>query len=222
MKNITLLCITLIMGASTQLTHAAIVVYTDFSVWVSAAQALSPYPTFSQDFESINPHALSTGYNEIYSNSGGLMMINISGDPGFNAIDDSSTSDPFGGVLSPNGSTYYLGETNGSVPSLIFYPFASNYPIPAFGAEWVIAGDLTMEVRGITLSFADYLPTGSGFLGIVEDNNHTINGLTLVSPSGGAFFGMDEASYVASPVPSAVWLFGSGLIGLIGLARRKT
>jgi len=26
----------------------------------------------------------------------------------------------------------------------------------------------------------------------------------------------------AVPVPSAVWLFGSGLIGLIGLARRKS
>ena len=26
----------------------------------------------------------------------------------------------------------------------------------------------------------------------------------------------------AVPVPAAVWLFGSGLIGLVGLARRKT
>ncbi|MGB5642340.1 MAG: VPLPA-CTERM sorting domain-containing protein [Gammaproteobacteria bacterium] len=24
------------------------------------------------------------------------------------------------------------------------------------------------------------------------------------------------------PIPASVWLFGSGLIGLIGLARRKT
>ncbi|HIB83546.1 MAG TPA: VPLPA-CTERM sorting domain-containing protein, partial [Chromatiaceae bacterium] len=24
------------------------------------------------------------------------------------------------------------------------------------------------------------------------------------------------------PVPAAVWLFGSGLIGLVGMARRKT
>ena len=26
----------------------------------------------------------------------------------------------------------------------------------------------------------------------------------------------------AVPVPAAVWLFGSGLIGLVGIARRKT
>ena len=31
-----------------------------------------------------------------------------------------------------------------------------------------------------------------------------------------------DASINAVPVPAAVWLFGSGLIGLIGLARRKT
>ena len=33
-------------------------------------------------------------------------------------------------------------------------------------------------------------------------------------------FNVEEVSSV--PIPSAVWLFGSGLIGLIGLARRKT
>jgi len=29
------------------------------------------------------------------------------------------------------------------------------------------------------------------------------------------------AQFSAVPVPAAVWLFGSGLIGLIGIARRK-
>ena len=29
------------------------------------------------------------------------------------------------------------------------------------------------------------------------------------------------ASFTVVPVPAAVWLFGSGLIGLIGIARRK-
>lgn len=32
---------------------------------------------------------------------------------------------------------------------------------------------------------------------------------------------VDTASQVVVPVPAAIWLFGSGLIGLIGLARRK-
>jgi len=30
-----------------------------------------------------------------------------------------------------------------------------------------------------------------------------------------------EAELAAVPIPAAVWLFGSGLLGLIGVARRK-
>ena len=36
-------------------------------------------------------------------------------------------------------------------------------------------------------------------------------------------FTLDNLEYVSAiPLPAAVWLFGSGLLGLIGLARRKT
>ena len=31
----------------------------------------------------------------------------------------------------------------------------------------------------------------------------------------------DNFTITAVPVPAAVWLFGSGLIGLVGIARRK-
>ena len=44
--------------------------------------------------------------------------------------------------------------------------------------------------------------------------------------SGVAILGPDEfntyAKISAVPVPAAVWLFGSGLLGLIGIARKKT
>jgi hypothetical protein len=38
--------------------------------------------------------------------------------------------------------------------------------------------------------------------------------------AGGSLF-WDDVSLTAVPVPAAVWLFGSGLIGLIGIARRR-
>ena len=40
----------------------------------------------------------------------------------------------------------------------------------------------------------------------------------------GSIIGNDVAAKVGAvvPVPAAVWLFGSGLIGLVGIARRKT
>ncbi len=37
-----------------------------------------------------------------------------------------------------------------------------------------------------------------------------------------AYFAIDNLTYVSAvPVPAAVWLFGSGLLGLIGVARRR-
>jgi len=33
--------------------------------------------------------------------------------------------------------------------------------------------------------------------------------------------GLDNVSITAVPVPAAIWLFGSGLVGLIGISRRK-
>lgn len=35
------------------------------------------------------------------------------------------------------------------------------------------------------------------------------------------YFNFDNISLTLVPIPSAVWLFGSGLIGLVGVARRK-
>ena len=34
-------------------------------------------------------------------------------------------------------------------------------------------------------------------------------------------FGTGEETSVPVPIPAAVWLFGSGLLGLIGIARRR-
>ena len=39
---------------------------------------------------------------------------------------------------------------------------------------------------------------------------------------GSVIFSMDNLVVSAVPVPAAVWLFGSGLLGLVGVARRKS
>ena len=51
--------------------------------------------------------------------------------------------------------------------------------------------------------------------------------VTLIAINTDAFdgadtIGVDNFAISSVPVPAAVWLFGSGLIGLIGLSRRKT
>ena len=54
-----------------------------------------------------------------------------------------------------------------------------------------------------------YDPTlaGNAYLG---DKRYALNGTGFLTPA-----------TVPVPVPAAVWLFGSGLIGLIGVGRRK-
>lgn len=76
-------------------------------------------------------------------------------------------------------------------------------------------------------SFENYLVSDElvGFWGVTSDltirsiHFGLINGDTTIDGA----FAIDNLTIGASaiPVPAAIWLFGSGLIGLIGIARRK-
>ena len=199
-------------------TQAAVVVYTDRVAWETAVLAVPTGHFHDQNFESFPTGSLSTGLNSFHP-----FYVNIPGTPGFNAIDDSFTADPFADALSPNGSTYYLGDVgvNASIPPILsFFDYPEMYEVIGFGADWIVQGDLIIEVQGTFIPFSTYLPTGSGFLGIITDQAE----VTLIANlSGPAAFGMDEiyTGNIFVPIPAAVWLFGSGLLGLIGIARKN-
>ena len=106
-------------------------------------------------------------------------------------------------------------------------------------------GSLTVtvpEIVGFTGPFSggDYIATGTGGTLTLTGSDHFILG---ISTDGGSSWSADTSvisqganSYTVNfsdgsvlevdvrvvPVPAAVWLFGSGLLGLIGIARRKT
>lgn len=44
----------------------------------------------------------------------------------------------------------------------------------------------------------------------------------LTGITGSQYIGLDNVSVSAVPVPAALWLFGSGLIGLIGMKRKSS
>jgi hypothetical protein len=48
-----------------------------------------------------------------------------------------------------------------------------------------------------------------------------LSSLTIAAATIGANLAMDNIVVTAVPVPAAIWLFGSGLLGLIGIARIK-
>jgi hypothetical protein len=86
--------------------------------------------------------------------------------------------------------------------------------------------DITSALFGINT--LDKNKKGSGAITI--DLNNRIGNALLFAPRADAGNKKDNDAFKISslevtavvPVPAAVWLFGSGLIGLVGLARRKS
>ena len=105
-----------------------------------------------------------------------------------------------------NQSTIWLAETNlnqtelGAISQAIFSTLAGDDGVTDYAV-----GSLNID-RQILLSEGNYSLTAAAY----EDS---------LTGSGGANYSFTLATV---PVPSAVWLFGSGLIGLIGMARRKS
>lgn len=81
-------------------------------------------------------------------------------------------------------------------------------------------------VGGATTTFSIETTVFSGnsaeFTGIFKNDMPRIT-LVQLDASGDGSWGIDNIEYGSSavPVPAAAWLFGSGLIGLVGVARRR-
>lgn len=110
------------------------------------------------------------------------------------------------------------------------------------------AGNVTLDFSGWAVNWSSVanIPMGSGAWGTNASgvalmtcastcgngDTYTINYTATVPPGDPSNFGGTKYELhmtgtisgtlpVAVPVPAAVWLFGSGLIGLVGVARRK-
>ena len=200
-------------------------IFTDRSAWESAAATISPSFFMHQDFDSLIPGTLSTGRNDYWTNDpAGLFVVEIIGAPGFNSIEDGTIYPGIAPSLSPNGSTFYLGEVSGTTqPQFLFQPFAAPPISFGFGADWVVLEPgLNMEISGITIDFDTYLQSGSGFLGVITaDVINAANPVLFNTSNPAHVFGMDNIVSVATPIPPALYLFGSGLLGLVGISRYK-
>ena len=79
--------------------------------------------------------------------------------------------------------------------------------------------------EGTALSISDSntdITSISRIIDGVDRNNNALDfQLGCITPGSANIAGSGDCSVSAVPVPAAVWLFGSGLIGMVGLARRK-
>ena len=162
---------------------------------------------------------MTSGTFDMYTGTGNLMNSDaaITGSIGDGTWSVASTNVFFGGLW-----TAHSGTTSGT------YSFdtvqAGSYTNVIVGAgqvgghilfNWGANADIDVvnvwDVVGSSYTSTDVLE-GAGGDGIL--------GLGMID---GAFVGSSaNFDFVAPiPVPAAVWLFGSGLLGLVGVARRK-
>lgn len=138
----------------------------------------------------------------------------------------------------PSLTQGHLTNSDGVQPGSIF--FSSDVSAAAFSwrTDNIAIGALRVETllsayndNVLVEQFSGFsnkaLPDDSGryfgFEDIVFDEirlSLLVEGTTDLSTK--TYFTLDNLEYVSAiPIPAAVWLFGSGLIGLIGFARRK-
>lgn len=103
--------------------------------------------------------------------------------------------------------------TSSTVQNLGYGPEAiqtiSGFNLSVYNSSNALLNSTT--ISGTTLEFSN-LSAGSYYA--------VVSGSSAV-PSGGAYTIQLYAEASPVPVPAAVWLLGSGLIGLVGVARRK-
>lgn len=191
------------------------------------------------DFESLalsegSPVTNIPGVPEL-SITGGVLVVPGSPRTAFNA--NSSGSGP-GGIDDANSGNTLTSSTVGGTVSITF---STNIQDLQFYAVDVEVGSVTEEfyarvydaddnlLHSITLIGGDP-GTGDGLLTLINfstgfTGTDSIRRLEFegfgVLTAGTTGYAVDNFSYSLVPVPAAVWLFGSGLISLIGLARHK-
>jgi hypothetical protein len=150
-----------------------------------------------------------------------LSLVQNPGDDGAVLTGDTLTGFTFDIEATVNG--FDLGDPtfilNGALSAADYAPGGDNF----FSGTFSIAGGL---LEG---TFSDLqLTTYSDIIEFEASLSYT-SGILMDGLAGGSLSGVDSSSDFGAdlgpvtviPVPAAVWLFGSGLIGLAGIARRK-
>ncbi len=140
----------------------------------------------------------------------------------FNLVDDSTvTLDGLGFsyVSGPAVNSVSVGTNAYRADGDGYYDILFDYPPPGGPANFN-AGDVSVyTITGTDLLASDFNVIGSPGPG--AGNPGPFLSVARFQSTGADGKGSDWVGASPVPVPAAVWLFGSGLMGLIGIARRK-
>jgi len=126
-------------------------------------------------------------------------------------LTDFSTGSPFGGV------SQYITTDVGQSYELSFDLGSSN----RWGRPSAIEASAASSSNIFMSSTVGGLSDWDRFSMIFTADSETTS-IFLTGVTGSQYIGLDNVSVSAVPVPAAVWLFGSGLIGLIGMRKKSS
>ena len=109
----------------------------------------------------------------------------------------------------------FTGLDNGLTRLIIYAPSNSSVSTGLMTVNDVSYSELFGSVTADLIEGVSYMTLDTN----VTDGTLSLSGTTIGSVD--SFAGLAGIQISSVPIPSAVWLFGSGLIGLIGFARRK-
>ena len=174
--------------------------------WIDISQTLGmSYNQASSQFSGFR-HATSNEVITMFANSGVPEDTPTTNgyQPALNLAETLDTSWRYQGINGVYNFSHYIGGS-------IFFDEANN--------RWTVSNGVVFRYDDVSLSsVTDYsaryrsggsttgFPSSSGL-----DYSNSYTGWYLVQ----------DNSISSVPVPAAFWLFGSGLIGLVGIARRK-
>ncbi|MBZ0070792.1 MAG: VPLPA-CTERM sorting domain-containing protein [Gammaproteobacteria bacterium] len=195
--------------------HTELITYTDRTAWESVGTVL-----FTEDFEG---YRVDTSYAATPLNVGPFTLATI----GSSRFDNNFVDVPrfkYSGIPASFGNAAVSIYVEGPLATDIIF----NSPVNGFFADFLWPGNGTSRPLRMTLSLLGGGTLALSVPGVGATLEHfgffSSDAITSIRLSNGANDGimMDNIAVSAVPVPAAVWLFGSGLIGLIGIARRKT
>lgn len=183
------------------------------------AQSIRAATVFSDDFSSDSTALAKTSMVNWNVTQGNIDVVSPGSfgcpNPGTNCVDLDGTSSPLPAIIETKTAFSF---TAGQLYELFF-----DIPVLNTGISGIINDSFTVTIGSFyTETFTDYdvpLAVTRQFTP-GSDGSATIEFEMLVTPNNGGPF-LTEVTLTLVPVPAAIWLFGSGLLGLIGMARRK-
>lgn len=193
-----------------------------FLVLVSSNAKASLFNAFFDTFNNPTLNVVSS-FNEI-QDSGPV----VSGSTTYDSITGSGTFDLLAALELIEGTQIHgvaiTANTNGSLhlDGLVTFDMQPS-------TDYQFFGDISVDYNydeDIDVTIFTYSPivfSGSGIEGLLMDSGPFVGSFLdfEVTSTLLAFVDNPYPVYAPVPIPTTAWLFGSGLLGLIGIARRK-